>query len=159
MTDIDDTTHDAEKFAGLPDVRRAGLLKMEQVYGFEMSDGPGDFFGYTADHLFARIWQRPGLSDRDRRLLLIGLLAGQGADDVLGLQVPAAHANGELDDTALREIVIFLCHYAGWPVGARLNTLVEETLGKAARAAAKAAESGAWPPRAESPGAEPAAPH
>ena len=52
------------------------------------SDGAGDFFGYTADHLFADIWNRPGLSDRDRRLLLIGMLAGTGAPDVLGDPAP-----------------------------------------------------------------------
>ncbi|MDN4174228.1 carboxymuconolactone decarboxylase family protein [Nocardioides sp. SOB77] len=131
---------DAGKFDGLPETRRRGLEKMEEVYGFEMSDGTGDFFGYTADHLFADIWNRPGLSDRDRRLLLIGMLAGQGAADVLGIQVPAAYANGELDDDALREIVIFVCHYAGWPQGARLNSIVEETIAKAARRAARAAE-------------------
>jgi 4-carboxymuconolactone decarboxylase len=119
-----------DRFEGLPESRRKGLERMEEVYGWRFEDGPGAFFGYTADHLFAEIWNRPGLSDRDRRLLLIGLLAGQGASDVLGIQVPAAYANGELDEQALREIVIFLAHYAGWPVGARLNTLVEETLAK-----------------------------
>jgi len=122
-------------FDELPEARRRGLEKMEQVYGFAMSDasdGPGgDFFRYTADHLFGDIWQRPGLSDRDRRLLLIGLLAGTGAHDVLEIQLPAAHANGELDDDALREIVVFLSHYAGWPAGARLNSLVEETIARA----------------------------
>lgn len=120
----------SERFEGLPDARRRGLEKMEEVYGWEFNDGPGDFFAITADHLFAEIWTRPGLSTRDRRLLLIGMLAGQGAQDVLGIQVPAAYANGELDDDALREIVIFLCHYAGWPVGSRLNSLVEETIAK-----------------------------
>ena len=123
----------SDKFEGLPEARRRGLEKMEEVYGFEMSDGEGDFFRFTADHLFGDIWQRPGLSDRDRRLLLIGLLAGQGAADVLGIQVPAAHTNGELDDEALREIVVFLSHYAGWPNGARLNSIVEETIAKARR--------------------------
>ena len=124
---------ESDEFEGLPEARRRGLQKMEEVYGFEMSDGDGDFFRYTADHLFGDIWQRPGLSDRDRRLLLIGLLAGQGAADVLGIQVPAAHANGELDDDALREIVVFLSHYAGWPQGARLNSIVEETIAKSKR--------------------------
>ncbi|QFG26851.1 carboxymuconolactone decarboxylase family protein [Actinomadura sp. WMMB 499] len=112
---------------------------MEQIYGFEMADGTGDFFHYTVDHLFGEIWQRPGLTDRDRRLLLIGLLTGQGAADVLGIQVPAAYANGEFDDEALREIVVFMCHYAGWAQGARLDSVVEQTIGKAARAAAKRA--------------------
>ena len=121
------------KFDDLPEPRRRGLERMEEVYGFEMTDGTGDFFRYTADHLFADIWSRPGLSDRDRRLLLIGLLAGTGAQDVLSIQIPAAYKNGELDDEQLREIVIFLCHYAGWPNGARVNQIVEETIAKAKR--------------------------
>lgn len=125
------------KFDDLPEIRRKGLEKMEQVYGFDMTDGTGDFFAYTADHLFADIWHRPGLSDRDRRLLLIGLLTGQGAADVLGIQIPAAHAAGDLDDAALREIVVFLSHYAGWPNGARINSIVEQTIAKAARTVSK----------------------
>lgn len=129
------------KFDDLPEARRIGLEKMEQVYGFDMTDGAGDFFGITADHLFAEIWTRPGLSDRDRRLLLIGLLAGSGGHDVLTIQIPAAYAAGELDDEQLREIVIFLCHYAGWPNGARINSIVEDTIAKAARAKAKAAKA------------------
>lgn len=132
---------DAGKFDALPEVRARGLRKMEEVYGFDMTDGAGDFFRYTADHLFADIWTRPGISDRDRRLLLIGMLSGQGAADVLGIQVPAAYAAGELDDDALREIVVFVSHYAGWPNGARLNSIVEETIAKAARAEAKRAEA------------------
>jgi 4-carboxymuconolactone decarboxylase len=125
--------NDPDRFSDLPELRRQGLLKMEQVYGFDMTDGEGDFFRYTADHLFADIWRRPGLSDRDRRLLLIGLLAGQGAADVLGIQIPAAYANGELDDEALREVVVFISHYAGWPSGARLNSVVEETIARQQR--------------------------
>ena len=124
---------DPGKFDDLPEARRRGLEKMEEVYGFDMADAEGDFFRYTADHLFGEIWQRPGLTDRDRRLLLIGMLAASGQADVLGIQVPAAHANGELDDEALREIVIFVCHYAGWPQGARLNAIVEETIAMAKR--------------------------
>jgi 4-carboxymuconolactone decarboxylase len=123
-----------DKFDGLPETRRAGLRRMEQVYRFDMRDAPGDFFRYTADHLFADIWNRPGLSDRDRRLLLIGALTATGAADVLGIQVPAAHANGELSGEQLREIVIFLSHYAGWQNGSRLNTIVEDTIAKARKA-------------------------
>ena len=121
------------KFDDLPEARRKGLEKMEQVYGFEMSDGDGDFFRYTVEHLFGDIWQRPGLSDRDRRLFLIGMLVGQRADDVLGIQVPAALANEELTAEQLRELVILACHYDGWPNGSRFNQVVEEAVGKAER--------------------------
>ncbi|WP_246372048.1 carboxymuconolactone decarboxylase family protein [Nocardioides pelophilus] len=136
MTDdmTDDTTGDtSDKFADLPELRAKGLRKMEEVYGFEMTDGEGDFFRYTADHLFGDIWQRPGLTNRDRRLFLIGMLVGQRADDVLGIQIPAAFANGELDEQQLRELVILACHYDGWPNGSRMNSVVEETIGKAKR--------------------------
>jgi 4-carboxymuconolactone decarboxylase len=122
------------KFDHLDETRRTGLEKMEQVYCFEMTDGEGDFFRYTADHLFADIWSRPGLSDRDRRLLLIGLLAGSGGQDALQIQIPAALQSADLDAVALREIVVFLSHYAGWPSGARLNSIVEVAIDKAGKA-------------------------
>jgi 4-carboxymuconolactone decarboxylase len=133
-THPDETAGTAEQ----TELRRRGLATMGEVYGWEMQDGADDFFRYTADHLFADIWNRPGLSRRDRRLLLIGLLAGTNSADVLGIQIPAAHAQGELDDAALREITIFLAHYAGWPMGARIYSLVEETVGKAEKARRRA---------------------
>ncbi len=114
-----------------PEERRArGLAKMREVYGWDFQDGPGDFFGLTADHLFADIWSRPGLDIAQRRLLLIGMLAGQGRHDVLGIQLDAALRSGELDAEALREIVVFLSHYAGWSTGATMNTQVEELIGR-----------------------------
>lgn len=104
--------------------RARGLATMAEVYGFDVQDGPGDFFAYTADHLFADIWQREGLSVRDRRLLLLGALAGQGLLDVAEIQVGAALDNDELDEDQLREIAIFLCHYVGWPIGTKFDGLV-----------------------------------
>ncbi|MFF5207479.1 carboxymuconolactone decarboxylase family protein [Streptosporangium sp. NPDC000396] len=111
-------------------VRRAcGLEIMKRVYGHDhVHDGPGDFFGMTVEHLFAEVWSRDGLSVRDRRLLLLGLLVGQDMSDEVRLQLDAALRTGELTPDELREIVIFLTHYAGWPRGARLNTQVEELI-------------------------------
>lgn len=117
--------------AELSDERRErGLAKMNEVYGWDMSDQPGDFFAVTADHLFGEIWSRPGLDIAQRRLLLIGLLAGAGRHDILDIQLDSAYRRGELDSEALREMVIFLAHYAGWPVAATLNTQVEKLIAK-----------------------------
>lgn len=122
-----------------PDRRRLGLETMGRVYGWpSVGDGDGDFFGYTAEHLFADIWNREGLSYRDRRLLLMGLLVGRGLHDVLEIQLEATLANEELTPHELREIVILLTHYAGWPSGAKLNSQVEEHLARAARRAEQA---------------------
>jgi 4-carboxymuconolactone decarboxylase len=107
-----------------------GLAKMNEVYGWESGDLPGDFFAITRDHLFGEIWTRPGLSTEQRRLMLIGALAATGKHDILDIQLDAGYRLGELDDTALREMVIFLAHYLGWPTGATLNTQVETLLAK-----------------------------
>jgi 4-carboxymuconolactone decarboxylase len=105
--------------------RARGLETMAEVYGWDVSDGEGDFFGMTVEHLFAEVWGRPGLSLRDRRLLLVGLLVGGGQDDVVELQMDAALRVGDLTLDDLREIQLFLTHYAGWPRGAKLNTIVD----------------------------------
>ncbi|GAA1529715.1 carboxymuconolactone decarboxylase family protein [Actinomadura kijaniata] len=110
--------------------RRRGLEMMRRVYGWEMDDAPGDFFGITVEHLFGEVWTRDGLTLRDRRLLLIGMLAGQGLNDVLDIQIPAALDNGELTPDELREIAIFLTHYVGWPLGAKLSVQVDTLIAR-----------------------------
>lgn len=120
----------SDAFDDLPETRARGLRTMEEVYGFSMSDGTGAFFDYTADHLFGDIWNRPGLTIEQRRLILIGVLAGRGATDVNSIQLEAAFSRGELDAEQLREIVLLLAHYAGWPVGAALNSVVEGIIAK-----------------------------
>ncbi|MFC9362678.1 carboxymuconolactone decarboxylase family protein [Rhodococcus sp. NPDC057014] len=121
------------------DTRTRGLAMMEKVYGFEMQDGPGAHFAVTADHLFADIWSRPGLSIRDRRLLLLGALTAQGLVDVAEIQVGAALHNEELDEDQLREIALFLCHYVGWPLGTKLDAMIGGVLHKRKKAAGAAA--------------------
>jgi len=110
--------------------RQRGLEAMSKVYGWQVEDSPGDFFGITVDHLFADIWTRPGLTNRERRLMLIATTVTEGLDDVTGLQLDTALGNEELTPDELREIVIFLTHYVGWPKGAKLNSQVEEHIAK-----------------------------
>ena len=44
----------------MDELRRKGLEKMNEVYGWEMPDIEGDYFDLTVDHLFGTIWTRPG---------------------------------------------------------------------------------------------------
>jgi 4-carboxymuconolactone decarboxylase len=128
VTEDGATRDSATRDSATRDRRQRGLDKMSEVYGWEVQDGPGDFFGITVEHLFADIWTRPGLTLRDRRLLLIGLLTGRGMQDVTDLQIDAALRQGDLTPDELREIAIFLTHYAGWPSGARLSTQVDKLI-------------------------------
>ncbi len=122
------------------DPRRArGLAMMREVYGWDISEVHGDFVEQTVDHLFGEVWANGKLSVRERRLVLLGLLVGSGQDDVVGLQLDCAMNIGELDEDELRELVVLLAHYAGWPRGAKFNQQVEELAARRAKAAAKAA--------------------
>ncbi|TDB97274.1 carboxymuconolactone decarboxylase family protein [Nonomuraea longispora] len=87
-----------------------------------------DSFGMMAERQFAEVWSRTALSDRERRLLLLGLSVGQGLDTMTDVQLDAALRTGDLTEPELREVVIFLTHYAGWIRGARLNGQVEELI-------------------------------
>lgn len=75
----------------MDELRRTGLDKMNEVYAWDMPDMPGEFFALTVDHLFGRIWTRPGLSMRDRRMAVIAVLTAQGQSDLLEVQVNAVH--------------------------------------------------------------------
>lgn len=129
--------------AGADDDRRArGIEMMRRVYGWEISEVHGDFLAMTVDHLFGEVWATEVFSVRERRLLLLGLLVGQGLDDVAELQLDAALRLGELSADELRDLVVFLAHYAGWPRGAKLNSAVESLLARRAAEAAEASEGG-----------------
>ncbi|WP_433517531.1 carboxymuconolactone decarboxylase family protein [Nonomuraea sp. CA-143628] len=87
-----------------------------------------DSFGMMAERMFADIWSRGVLSTKERHLLLLGLLVGQGIDEQLEVRLDAALRAGDLSESELREVVVFLTHYAGWTRGSRLNNQVEDLI-------------------------------
>ncbi len=110
------------------DVRRKGLDKMKEVYGWDMPDLPGDYFALTADHLFADIWSRPGLSMRDKRIMTLSVVTALGLPDLAEIQVNAALHNEEMTAAELREMAIFITHYVGFPLGSTFNSVVEKVI-------------------------------
>lgn len=116
--------------------RARGQEQMRQVYGWDI-EPTKPFEEATVDHLFGEVWSQGKLSVRDRRLVLIGLAAASGLEDVASLQLDAAVRLGELDHEDLRALVVFLAHYAGWPRATRLNTEVENLIARREKAAAK----------------------
>lgn len=114
----------------MDEVRRKGLAKMNEVYGWEMPDLPGDYFALTVDHLFADIWSRPGLAMRDKRIVTLSVVTALGLPDLAEIQVNAALQNGELSAEELREMAIFITHYVGFPLGSTFNTVVEKVIAR-----------------------------
>lgn len=111
------------------DRRDRGKAAMRDVYGWDF-EPTKPFEVATVDHLFGEVWAAGTLSVAQRRLVLIGLAVGGGLEDVAGLQLDAALAKGELTAADLRDLVVFLAHYAGWPRAAKLNTHVEELIAR-----------------------------
>ena len=49
---------------------------------------------------------------------------------MIEIQVEAALRIGEMTAAELREIVVFLAYYAGWPKAAKINAIVEKVIAK-----------------------------
>ncbi len=111
--------------------RERGLAKMREVYGDEVREipeGVSAFNDVMLRSLFAEVWDRDVLSFRDRRLLAMGVIAANGATDIWGLQARSALANGELSVEELRETLVFLAPYAGYPNVAPLVGVTEKAI-------------------------------
>ena len=121
----------------MDELRKKGLEKMNEVYGWEMPDMPGDYFALTADHLFGTIWSRPGLSMRDKRIMTLTVVTALGISDLAEIQANAALANEEISEDELKEMAIFLTHYLGFPLGSKLDGVVTKVIKNRKKAAGK----------------------
>ena len=78
----------------------------------------GDFapklVSLTDDVLFGDIWERTELTPRDRSLITVAALIAGGSTEQLPGHLERARQNG-LTETELKEVVIHLAFYAGWP--------------------------------------------
>ncbi len=111
--------------------RERGLAKFNEVYCGDLPAPPAgamDFFDLMLEQLFGEIWTRPQLSQRDRRLVTMGVIAALGERDTFAIQVRSALKNEELTPVQVRELVIHLAQYAGYPRAAGLVTEVEKII-------------------------------
>lgn len=68
---------------------------------------------HTRDRLFATVWERPGLSKRDRSLISVAALIARGQAGALGHYGAHALDNGVTPDE-LSETILHLAYYSGW---------------------------------------------
>ena len=64
--------------------------------------------------LFGEVWERPGLSKRDRSLITVAALIAAHRPDQMPFHMGRAIENGVTPDE-LREVITHLAFYAGWP--------------------------------------------
>ena len=112
--------------------RARGMAKMQEVYGFSVDPDqiPGPYVDFTVDHLFGEVWTRTQLDTRDRRLMTIGVLAALGQSQLVEIQFDSALERDELTVEQVRETVVHLAHYIGWPLSTGVNEVAERVIAR-----------------------------
>jgi 4-carboxymuconolactone decarboxylase len=90
-----------------------------------VSDAPPPVTPYLAhgvvDSVFGELWDRPGLSRRDRRLITLACVGAAAVDEPINQHVYAALASGDITREEFQEIVLHFAYYAGWPRASALE--------------------------------------
>lgn len=111
-----------------------GRARYREVYGDDavlLPPGSSTFFDLMMGHLFAEVWTRPGLDTAQRRLLVMGVLAAQGRFETLAIQFERALTTGEMTAEQVRETVVHLVPYVGYPSSGDLFRVSETAIAAA----------------------------
>ena len=79
----------------------------------------------TADVLYGDVWERPGLSKRDRSLITVATLTALYRTDQLRGHIGRALDNGVTQEE-IAEVIEHMAFYAGWPVAANAVRVANE---------------------------------
>ncbi len=80
----------------------------------EASENFKDIMEVTVEHLFGDIWTRAGLALRDRSLITVATLIALNREAQLRVHLRGA-LNVGVGREEIKEMIIHLAHYAGWP--------------------------------------------
>jgi 4-carboxymuconolactone decarboxylase len=80
---------------------------------------------YTEKVLFGDVWERPGLSKRDRSLITVAALVATYRPEQLRGHLQRALANG-VKKEELIELITHLAFYAGWPSAMTAASLAKD---------------------------------
>ena len=87
---------------------------------------------YTQKVLFGEVWERPGLSKRDRSLITVATLVALYRTNELPFHLKRALENGVTKDELI-ELITHLAFYAGWPPASTAVGIARQVFGEAPR--------------------------
>lgn len=91
----------------------------------------GDFVGEVG---FGMLWNRGQLSTRERRMIILTLLAMFGRDDITQMHMGSALDLGDLTSADLEEMAVTIAAYGGFPRGVAFNALRQRLVAERADA-------------------------
>jgi 4-carboxymuconolactone decarboxylase len=86
----------------------------------------------TQKVLFGEVWERPGLSKRDRSLITVAALVAGYRTNELPFHLKRALENGVTKDE-LVEAITHLAFYAGWPPASTAVAIARQVFADAGR--------------------------
>lgn len=115
--------------------RALGEETIKRVYAGDVVVPPEGylFTDVMLSQVFADQWNRDATSMRDKRILLLGMIAAQGEAMTFKIQSKASLKNGELTADQLRELHLFIAQYCGYPRAASMLGPMEEAIAEAAQ--------------------------
>jgi len=124
--------------------RARGEEKIKDVYAGDVIVPPEGyaFSDIMLKQLFAEVWTRDTLSMRDKRILLLGIIAEKGEAATFKIQVKASLKRGEITPEEAREFLLFIAQYAGYPRAAAMLAPLEQAIAEAAKETAGSAPGG-----------------
>jgi len=80
--------------------------------------------------VYGDIWERPGLSKRDRSLITIAMLTAMYRTNQIRSHMRRALANGVTKDE-IGEVLMHMAFYAGWPCAVNAFEVAKEVFDQA----------------------------
>lgn len=120
-----------------------GAAKLDDVYqGIvpPIPQGYMDFADIMTEDLFGGIWSRDALDVRDRRLVIMGVIAAIGGPMTWKIQCKAGLKRGDFTEDQVREVLIQATPYVGYPRAAEFTGVTEEAIAECRREAEAEAE-------------------
>ena len=79
--------------------------------------------------IYGEVWERPGLSKRDRSLIVVAALLALGREKQLEGHLARALQNGVTKDE-ISELITHLAFYAGWPAAMTAAQIAKDVYAK-----------------------------
>lgn len=112
-----------------------GLERIVRVHGRaqrRVVESWGDLGRYAISFAYGEVYERPGLSLRDRELAAVAMLAALGREAQLRAHLAAALRAG-LTPEELEELVIHTVPFAGFPAAIAAHQALRDVLAREAR--------------------------
>jgi 4-carboxymuconolactone decarboxylase len=132
---MSDMTHAERRARGLDVLRTLTASAEPEKAAARLEEQNGVLGSFALDFALGDVWSRPGISRRDRSLIVISILGALSQLEQLKAHVRGGINHG-LTPVEIREIFIHMCGYAGFPRSLNAMRVTNEVLAEMGHAPA-----------------------